>query len=35
MGARGRQRARERFSIESAVKRHEDLYAELVAKVNA
>ena len=26
MGARGRERARERFSIESVVKRHEELY---------
>ena len=32
LGACGRQRARERFSIESAVKRHEDLYAELMAQ---
>lgn len=35
MGARGRERARDRFSIESAVTRHEDLYAGLTAKVRA
>jgi glycosyltransferase involved in cell wall biosynthesis len=32
LGACGQQRARERFSIELAVKRHEDLYEELMAK---
>jgi glycosyltransferase involved in cell wall biosynthesis len=32
LGACGRQRARERFSIESAVKRHEDLYDALAAQ---
>ena len=33
MGARGRERACDRFSIESAVTRHENLYAERMAKV--
>ena len=32
MGARGRERACDRFSIESAVTRHEDLYAKLMAQ---
>jgi glycosyltransferase involved in cell wall biosynthesis len=32
LGACGQQRARERFSIEVAVKRHEDLYEKLMAK---
>lgn len=32
LGVRGRQRARERFSIESVVKRHEDLYEDLLAQ---
>jgi glycosyltransferase involved in cell wall biosynthesis len=35
MGERGRERARDLFSIESAVKRHEDLYTGLMAKVRA
>lgn len=35
LGARGRERAREKFRIEAIVKRHEDLYAELMAKVSA
>lgn len=35
LGACGRQRARERFSIEVVVKRHEDLYERLMAKVSA
>lgn len=32
MGAKGRQRARERFSIATVVRRHEDLYETLIAR---
>lgn len=35
LGARGRERAHEKFRIEAIVKQHEVLYAELMAKVSA
>lgn len=35
LGARGRERAHEKFRIEAIVKQHEDLYAELMAKGSA
>jgi glycosyltransferase involved in cell wall biosynthesis len=35
LGARGRERAHEKFRIEAIVKQHEDLYAALMAKVSA